>query len=632
MQREQAVVDLTNGDDDVAHEDARRRGFPCLPADADTIERLAVAGGLTAVQLYPFQQQGVAFMWSHLPQGGSILADEMGLGKTVQGIALVAALRGWAYEATAVPTEDQTRASNGVVLVLVPVNVLGYWQAQLAQHLPARRVIVVGAGGSLARVAEAGPATVILATHTMFNQNVGLKDNGRDVTFAALANTDVSLVMVDEAHKFMNPATTNHRALLAFRKQQAAAGRCDFALQLLTGTPMGSDPTAVSGYFRLLQKPEWDKAEWWSTTLREDPRRLAAARGFILQRLKRDVGALAMPPKTTEVVNVPMAPHVMPVYLYLMHRVVDLINAIRAEMSRTAPRRGGGRRGAGAGGGGGGAGNAARLRLKQLREWFCAASLRAQDALFAVSLVPEQVLAAGNFNAADFTGDRSTLRTAIVQRVLAHVRATDRGVLLQSYWTRWLRLLKADLEEAGLRVAFFNGSLSAAARVALTNAFQHGEYQVACLTLGCAEGITLTRATCVVDVGYWANPSVHDQGYDRVYRIGQDKPVVVLKFCATTPEGEGTVPCRTMHHAYVATHEARRTGGRAIMTREMDDGGGVPNTSVLMRNIELVATKFIPAATAAEATWFTDEMADGGVDIDFALDAAANDDDDALVV
>lgn len=610
MEGRDGVVDLTGDQIDVEDEAIMMPAgrpqapatptFPDLPVESGKLQRVAASGGLTDIQLYPFQQEGLEFMWRHLHDGGSILADEMGLGKTIQTIALVAALRGWMYETATPASEEQVRASTGVVLILVPVNVLGYWQAQLARHVPARHVVVINSGQTLGRVAGLEPASIVLATHTMFNQNVGLKDNGRAVSFAALADVDVSLVVVDEAHKFMNTATTNHKALRALRKQQAAANRCAFALQLLTGTPMGSDPSAVAGYFRLLQKAQWAKPEWWTTNLREDPRKLAAARDFILQRHKRDIQALMMPPKTVEVVNVPMDAQLLPVYFYLMKRVMDLINSIRVELSKL----------------GGVVTAASKQHLKQLREWFCGACLRVQDALFAVHLVPPNILAAGGF--LDGVGGdggpgrlaaRSTLRTAIVNRVLAHVRDTGRAVLLQSYWTRWLSLLRADLREAGLQVAFFNGSLNSAARVALTAAFQRGEYQVACLTLGCAEGITLTRATCVIDVGYWPNQAVHDQGYDRVYRIGQDAPVKVLKFCATTPE-HGLFCCRTLHHAYVATHEARRKGGQAIMSRGVDAEGGVPSTSVLMRNIELVATKSIPVGSPEESVHFGDELFD----------------------
>jgi len=48
-------------------------------------------------------------------------------------------------------------------------------------------------------------------------------------------------------------------------------------------------------------------------------------------------------------------------------------------------------------------------------------------------------------------------------------------------------------------------------------------------------GLTLTRANHVIHLSRWWNPAVEDQCTDRVYRIGQDKPVHVYYLQAVHP-------------------------------------------------------------------------------------------------
>ena len=554
------------------------------------------AGGLEDVTLFPFQETGVLFMWNHMVNGGSILADEMGLGKTIQAIGLIAALRGWYYVHGAHDV-GTTSFCQGVIVILVPVNVLGYWHQQLQRHLPRQHVLLINRGPALEKcmpevTADTGTC-IVLSTHAMFTQNCGLKR--REVTagpagagagaaarssaapttstsfMAALKGKRVSLVFVDEAHRYVNPATGNHRSVLALQRWHR---RTPFGLYLLTGTPLGSKPVAIANYFALLKMHRWATPEWWDTAMQacgaavgED---MSHPRAFILQRRKADVMDTLPARRVVCVSIVPTGDEIdvdvnveALVYNTIMARVIDIIHCIIREMASvrdTAPH-----------------GPEGQLRLRRLREAFYAGMVRAQDALFFPQLLPEKSLPEDV--PASALPASTVMRQAIVRAVVAHVTTTKRGVLLQSYWTRWLRLLKQDLEtRAGLRVAFFNGSLSALQRAHLVRRFQAGEFHVACLTLGCAEGITLTHATCVIDVGYWPNPALHEQGYDRVHRIGQTEVVTVQKLCATVSV-TGLLR-QTLHHAMVATQAARTAAARHVL------GQKAAKTSRLAQDIE----------------------------------------------
>jgi SNF2 family DNA or RNA helicase len=75
-----------------------------------------------------------------------------------------------------------------------------------------------------------------------------------------------------------------------------------------------------------------------------------------------------------------------------------------------------------------------------------------------------------------------------------------------------------------------NGQTPSAKRQAHVDAFQNAGpgFDVMVLAPRAAGvGLTLTAANHVIHLSRWWNPAVEDQCNDRVYRIGQDKPVTV---------------------------------------------------------------------------------------------------------
>lgn len=46
-------------------------------------------------------------------------------------------------------------------------------------------------------------------------------------------------------------------------------------------------------------------------------------------------------------------------------------------------------------------------------------------------------------------------------------------------------------------------------------------------------GLNLVEANHVFMMDLWWNPQVEEQAFDRVYRIGQTKPVTIYRFCIT---------------------------------------------------------------------------------------------------
>ena len=82
-----------------------------------------------------------------------------------------------------------------------------------------------------------------------------------------------------------------------------------------------------------------------------------------------------------------------------------------------------------------------------------------------------------------------------------------------------------------------NGSIAAVERQKRVERFQQGEgFDVMILSPRAGGvGLTLTAANHVIHLSRWWNPAVEDQATDRIYRIGQTRPVHVYYPIAIHP-------------------------------------------------------------------------------------------------
>lgn len=82
-----------------------------------------------------------------------------------------------------------------------------------------------------------------------------------------------------------------------------------------------------------------------------------------------------------------------------------------------------------------------------------------------------------------------------------------------------------------------NGMVKTEARQARVNAFQENrDFDIMLLSPKAGGvGLTLTAANHVIHLSRWWNPAVEDQCSDRVYRIGQTKPVHIYYPLAVLP-------------------------------------------------------------------------------------------------
>ena len=115
----------------------------------------------------------------------------------------------------------------------------------------------------------------------------------------------------------------------------------------------------------------------------------------------------------------------------------------------------------------------------------------------------------------------------------------DHKALVFSQFLGMLALIRAKLEELGIKYEYFDGSTSAPDREKAIQSFQRDdEVRVFLISLKAGGvGLNLTAADYVYIVDPWWNPAVEQQAIDRTHRIGQTKNIFAYRMiCKDTIE------------------------------------------------------------------------------------------------
>ena len=160
--------------------------------------------------------------------------------------------------------------------------------------------------------------------------------------------------------------------------------------------------------------------------------------------------------------------------------------------------------------------------LKALREACAAARPGDGDKLKA----GETLWLAGRPAAAE----RGTL--ALANGDLTMVVAEGHKALVFSQFTRYLRLVRARLDEAGIAHAYLDGTTRD--REKPISAFKDGDVPVFVISLKAGGfGLNLTEADYCFVLDPWWNPANETQAVDRAHRIGQRNAVMVYRYVST---------------------------------------------------------------------------------------------------
>ena len=407
------------------------------------------------------------------------------------------------------------RRGTGPTLIVCPTTLLGNWEREAARFTP--DVPVRRHHGAARSLDDLAADELVVTTYGVVRRDA-----------ATLAATPWGLVVADEAQAVKNPFSRTARSLRSIGSQARIA---------LTGTPVEnrlSDLWALldwttPGLLGPLEAFQRTVAVPIERERDEDAtaRLAATVRPFLLRRRKSDPDIVPdLPPKTETDRFVGLTTEQSTLYRAVVAELLDDV----------ADAEGIDRRG---------------LVLKLL------------TALKQICNHPAHYLGqdgpvAGRSGKLDAAAD-------LIQVI------TDEGdsVLVFTQFVAMGRLLAAHLDHLGIESRFLHGGTPVRRREEMVDELQAGDPKVLLLSLKAGgTGLNLTRATHVIHYDRWWNPAVEDQASDRVWRIGQDRPVQVHRLiCEGTLEERIAVLLETKR----ALADAVVGGGEAWVSELSDD-------------------------------------------------------------
>lgn len=466
-----------------------RAGTPGLPGGLKTAPK-------------PHQLVGIDWLQRHWTGGsrGALLSDDMGLGKTFQALAFYQWLR---------ELMERGELGRKPLLIIAPVGLLRNWEAEIAEHLlePGLGSLVRAYGEHLRGLRRGRhlDGTASLDTARLARGDVVLANyeavSDYQLSFGAVP---FCAVVFDEAQKIKSPKARMTHA--------AKALNADFVVAM-TGTPVENrladlwciadtaQPGALADLKDFSSRYEVegaDVAALRSLVWHDESADPSTAPRMLLRRLKTDK-LEGLPRKHEHVLRMPMP-------------------------SRQAEAYG------------------RALAMKEISG--PEGTLGMIHALRRISLHP--ILMEGGPQSDELRIEDSARLAATVQVLdKVHGHKEKALVFLESLDLQEASQLPLLLQRRyGLArlPMVINGQVSTEARQARVDAFQREDgFDVMLLSPKAGGvGLTLTAANHVIHLSRWWNPAVEDQCSDRVYRIGQTKPVHIYYPLAVLPEAEET--------------------------------------------------------------------------------------------
>uniref|UniRef100_K3WBB7 Uncharacterized protein n=1 Tax=Globisporangium ultimum (strain ATCC 200006 / CBS 805.95 / DAOM BR144) TaxID=431595 RepID=K3WBB7_GLOUD len=470
---------------------------------------------LDNVNLHDYQLHGMRWMLTKYVQDlNPILGDEMGLGKTLQVIAFIASLLEY-FE-----SEDAPRKKNpdeaAMFLIVAPLSVLPNWMEQFERFAPSIDVVVYTGQKIERQVTEekvkarkAKPLVVVTSYEmVLFNTDF-------------FGGTTWKLLILDEGHRLKNAKGKLYEVLSTKLPVKHKV--------ILSGTPIQNNLTELFSLLSFLNPTIFSNQQLFETTFKDyfsakaqqlDPKKAATKSMHLLaaEDLMRDIltpllllrtihdvnSSFTLPPISEMVVHTPLSPMQREFYKEIVAKNSELINAVAAN-------------------------HASRVNLTnilpQLRK------ICNHPYLFP-GTEPEPFCEGPHLY-------QNSGKLYVLQQILPCLKADGHCVLLFSQSTAFLDILQDFLTMEGFSYERIDGSVRGKERWQAIERFRHAPETFVFLisTRSGGVGLNLQRADTVIFADSDYNPQQDLQAVARAYRLGQTKPIHVIKFlCASTVE------------------------------------------------------------------------------------------------
>lgn len=171
-------------------------------------------------------------------------------------------------------------------------------------------------------------------------------------------------------------------------------------------------------------------------------------------------------------------------------------------------------------------------------------------------------------------------KLATLISLLEELRSGGHRTLVFSQFVSFLEIVRDELDIRGIDPLYLVGATRPKERERLVEQWQAGDDPVFLISLKAGgTGLTLTGADTVIHLDPWWNPAVEDQASDRAHRIGQNKPVTIVRLVA-----QGTI-----EESVLRLHDDKRALASGLLEGSGRAGKlGTDELIALIRGDELV--------------------------------------------
>ncbi|KAL4095847.1 hypothetical protein PRIC1_009214 [Phytophthora ramorum] len=500
---------------------------------------------LENVLLHDYQLEGLRWLLRKHEQGlNPILGDEMGLGKTLQVISFIAAL--------IAADRCRGKVDGGRYLIVAPLSVLPNWMEQSEQFAP-----------SISTVMYIGPAkdrekTQKLIAASPKDQPLVVVTSYEMLLFdhEFFHKTEWELMVMDEGHRLKNPKGQLYGVVSTKLRPKHMA--------ILTGTPIQNDLQELFALLSILNPSVFNDQALFETTFRdyfsakaqrlevEQPtktKRLSKAENLmrrvlaplLLLRTIQDVqGAFTLPPISEMVVHTPMSSMQRAYYKEVIAKNADVLNGVAKAHGSRVPLLN---------------------ILPQLRK-------ACNHPYLFPGAEPEPFVEGSHLY-------ENSGKLFVLHQILPRLKQEGHRVLLFSQSPPFLDIIQDFLTLESFAYERIDGSVRGKERWQCIERFRKDPETFVFLisTRAGGLGLNLQSADTVLFADSDYNPQTDLQAVARAYRLGQTKPIHVIKFlCANTVEE--SIYRRTLKKLRMADrirNLARRTGDE---DNENDDDSG----------------------------------------------------------
>lgn len=360
----------------------------------------------------------------------------------------------------------------GVSIVICPKTLVYNWYEEIKKFTPGLKVLIPE-GNTRQRklqIEKAGDYDVLVTSYSLIRNDL---DNYLDFPF--------EFCILDEAQHIKNPDAGSTKSVKKLKAGTRLA---------LTGTPVENSLLELWSVFDFLMPGFLGSRKEFNEEFGESPGLLLErVKPFILRRTKKE--ALSeLPPKIEQVQYAAMEHEQFAMYL-------SILDSVRENVFETVEKDG-----------------FERSRIQVL-----AALTRLRQICNHPGLVNEKFLKHKNISA----------KLELFEELVNDCIESGHKILVFSQFTKMLAILADKLNENSIRFSYLDGSSDD--RGSIIKEFSKDEnIKVFLISLKAGGyGLNLTSADTVILFDPWWNPMVENQAIDRVYRLGQKKPVNVYR-------------------------------------------------------------------------------------------------------